>query len=510
MPPQKGTITVTDDDLAPAPMPDVKPLATPVPPSPTWWDRANKGLISPDAFLKWASGGQYTSVADLEKQRDKDPDQAGKETPGQAFSRTFHSGFTADLAKTASTLTSPVAAGTAGLSQAAKLPSAVGKVARAVLAAQGIGYGGAGGVKAIEGVQEGYKTPGGAQKILSGGAQMAAVAPAVAEVGRIGQGALAKIAPQLFAKGEGAFVAALAPSAKNVPKLRTAYQRRAPDLKTAPIEDLAGLHNYAEMKRVEAAQELNRELSRINPQATQINPAQVMQEIEGRVTKSIELSSPAEARAIRNYAARVGGEFSTRPIGLGDAESLVQELNARSAAFDKLPPEAQRQRLAEGDPILGEKALKEALQSQIEAKLSNYRDLKQRYGDWKEIQNQTQSRIDNIERKGTTVSYATRRALESLLSAGGLFAGSTHGGGLTGGGLGMAGGYILGRFAADQILSRLSTPENALARGIRPSSPPRPLPFAGQIAQPVAAGQGKDDKNVDQILDQMFGAAGAR
>jgi hypothetical protein len=429
----------------------------------------------------------------LEKTRDQPPSVKKPETPGEAFSRTFHSGFTADLSKTASTLTSPVALGTAALSQAAKIPGAIGKIARSLMAAQGIGFGAAGGVEAMEGVKEGYKTPGGAQKILSGASQVAASAPAVAEAGRMGTGALAKVAPQLFAKGEGAFVAALAPTKNAVPKLRAAYQRRAADLKSSPVKDLPGLHNYAEIKRVEAAQELNRELGRINPQATRIDSVWTGNEIRQRVTKSIEMASPAEARAVREYADRVQQEFIQHPIGLGDAESLVQELNARSASFDKLPPEAQRQALAEGNPILGEKALKEALQSQIEAKLSNYRDLKQRYGDWKEIQNQTQARIDDIERKGTTVSYAQRRALESLMSAGGLLLGSSHGGGFTGGGLGTISGYLVGRFAADQILSRLSTPEHALNRGIRPSTP-RPLPFAGQIAQPVAGRIGKEDK----------------
>lgn len=503
----RGTITITDKDIATNNQPDVNWLTTPLPPSPTWWDRVNKGLISPDTFLRWATAGQVKSVADLEKERDKGPDQAGKETPGEAFSRTFHSGFTADLAKTASTLTSPVALGTAAVSQGAKLPGLIGKIARGTMTGAGLGYGAAGGVEAMEGAQEGYQTPGGSQKILGGLAQVAGSAPALAEAGRIGAGALAKIAPQLFAKGEGAFVAALAPPAKKVPGLRDAYQNRAAELKTAPIQDLPDLYNYAEIKRVEAAQELTRELGRINPQATMIDRFTVSDAIRRRVTKSISLASPQEAKVMLDYAERVKQEFFQNPVDLGKAESLVQELNARSSKFDAMPEAQQRQRLAMGDPILAEKALKIELQNQIEAKLSNYRDLKRRYGDWKEIQDQTQNRIDDLERKGGKASYVQRRALESLLSAGGAITGFMHGGGMEGAGGGI-GGYLLGRFAADQLLTRLEAPESALQRGIRPSPAQRPLPFLGQVTQPVASQVGKDD--TDTILNQMFGAPGAR
>ena len=486
----QGTITVTDDDLKPSePMQKDQEHGLPVPPSPTWWDRVNKGVISPDRFLKWATGDSSASMSALDKSRDQPPSL--KESPGQAFSRTFHSGFTGDLARTASSLTSPVALGTGALSQAAKVPGAVGKVARALLAASGVGFGASGGMEAIEGAKEGYKTPGGAQKILAGASQMAGAAPAVAETGRAVVRTMAKIAPELFAKGEGAFVAALAPPKKSVPALRTAYRNRAAELKASSIKDLPDLRNFAEVRRVEAAQELNRELGKINPQATRVDAVNTGNVIRGAVTKSLELSSPREAQSIRDYANRVQNEFLKKPIGLGEAESLVQELNARSATFDKLPPEAQRQQLAEGSPILGEKALKEALQDQIESKLSNYRDLKRRYGDWKEIQNQTQARIDDIERQGTSVNYGQRRALESLLSAGGIFAGASHGGGGMGGTLGGISGYMLGRFAADQILTRLSTPERALNRGIRPPVS-NPLPFAGQITQPVAGQIGKE------------------
>ncbi len=347
------------------------------------------------------------------------------------------------------------------------------------------------------------KTPEGAQKVLSGGAQVAGSAPAVAEVGRIGVGALAKVAPQLFAKGESAFVAALAPPAKKVDGLRKAYRNRAGDLRTSPVKDLPELKEFADIKRNEVAQELNRELGRIAPQSTIIDQYAVASAIRQRVTKGISLGSPQEAKVMLDYAQRVQDDFFQHPVDIAKADALIIELNKRSTAFDNMTEVQQRQRLAQGDTILAEKALKIELQRQVEARLTNYNDLRRKWGDWNEISDQTQTRINDIDRKSGNVGYAQRRALESLLSAGGAAGGIFHGGGAEGvaGGIG---GYLLGRFAADQILARLSTPENALMRGIRPSTP-RPLPFLGQVTQPISAGQG-DSGNTDQILDQMFGA----
>ena len=169
-------------------------------------------------------------------------------------------------------------------------------------------------------------------------------------------------------------------------------------------------------------------------------------------------------------------------------------------------------RLANGDPILGEKALKHALQDQIEAKLSGYKDLKQRWGHWNEIVDQTQTKLDDIARKGTKVSYEQRKAAESL----GTFAGSTlgvlHGGGVEG----IAGGalgYIAGKFAAHQILNRLESPEGALQRGLEPGAGPyKPSSYFaqfGRLTQPVAAQQANNfqtDFETNRILNQMFGA----
>src|SRR5882762_5404938 len=455
MPPQQnknGTITITDDDVV---QPDVSWLTAqesmPKPPDSTWWDRANKGLISPDRFLSWATGGQQKSVADLEKERDKPPDP--KETSSQAYSRVFHQGFTADLAKTASGLTSRVAAATGALSQAAKLPGLAGKTARAILALQGVGYGIAGAGEAVKGAQEGYATPGGAQKILSGGAQIAGAAPAVAEMSRIAKGTLASVAPQLFAKGESAFVAALAPPAKKVGALRSAYQNRAADLRTSPVKDIPELVEFAEMKRNEVAQELNREMGRIAPQQTLIDHYAAADSIRKRVTKGISLGSPQEAKVMVDYAQRVQDEFFKNPLDLAKADALIIELNRRSSAFDAMNEVQQRQRLAQGDPILAEKALKIELIRQVEAKLTNYKDLRRKWGDWNEIADQAQFRANDIDRKAGNVNYGQRRALESLLSAGGASAGIFHGGGAEGlaGGIG---GYLIGRFAADQILTK--------------------------------------------------------
>src|ERR1700739_4484109 len=116
MPPQKGTATLSDDDLIPSvpDRPDPSVIELRKPPDPSWWEKVNKGFVSPDAFLKWATSGQYKSVEELEKIRDQPPSL--KETPGEAFSRTFHTGFTGDLSKMASSLTSPVSIGTSAAS----------------------------------------------------------------------------------------------------------------------------------------------------------------------------------------------------------------------------------------------------------------------------------------------------------------------------------------------------------------------------------------------------------
>jgi hypothetical protein len=506
MPPQeKGTITVTDDDLVQSTpiTTESTPVALP-PAGPTWWDRVNKGTVSPDRFLSWATGGQMKSVADLEKEKDTTPRKG--ETPGQAFSRVFHSGFAADLAKTASAASSPAAIAAAGISQTAKIPGLIGKVSRAGLTGLGLGYGAMGAGEAMEGASEGYKTPEGSQKILSGLSQVAAAAPAAAQAYRGGKGLINAIAPQFFARGESAFVAALAPAPKMTPKLRDAYRVVGNDLRTAPVKDLPALEEYASMKRHNAAQELNTELSRINPQATLIDRFAATDAIRNRVDWTIKTSSPKEAQVILDYAQRIQDEMFKNPVDLAKAETIVQGLNRKSVKFDNLPERDQIFRLANGDPILGEKALKMALQDQIEAKLTGYRDLKRQYGAWKEIQDQTQARVDKLEAKGGNVEFWRRKAIEALFGAGGAGLGFMHGGaeGIAGGAI----GYLLSKVAADAFIEKMSRPENVLQRGLQaPAGPPRKLPFLGQVAQPVAASQGDD---TDKILDQMFGASGGR
>src|SRR4029077_19725152 len=220
---------------------------------------------------------------------------------------------------------------------------------------------------------------------------------AAAQAYRGGKGLINAIAPQFFARGESAFVAALAPAPKLTPKLRDSYRVVGNDLRTAPVKDLPALEEYSSMKRHNAAQELTTELSRINPQATLIDRFAATDAIRNRVDWTIKTSSPKEAQVILDYAQRIQDEMFKNPVDLAKAEAIVQSLNRKSVKFDNLPERDQIFRLANGDPILGEKALKMALQDQIEAKLTGYRDLKRQYGAWKEIQDQTQTRVDKLE-----------------------------------------------------------------------------------------------------------------
>jgi hypothetical protein len=507
-----GTFTGSDDDLI-QDMTLYHDLVTPPPPDPGWWDRVNRGLISPDSFLNWATSGQMKSVEALEKSREET--RLG-ESPEQAKQRVFQQGFRSSLARTASAASSPISLGTAFLAPVAKSAGVVGTIAKGLLGGEGVLYGIKGAGDVGEGIQEGYKTPGGSQKILAGGAQMLGTAPAVADIAHATRGIGRAILPQYFMKGEDAFIAALSPSAKKegalIDKLRAAYKYNKNELVGAPIETPEQLKEYSLARRQATAQELNNELKRIAPQNVQINRFDLGDAIRKRVTPIISMRNPVEAKAIIDFSYRVEQQLFNNPIDIATADQWIAELNKRSIEYDNMSENQKLTRLANGDPILGEKALKHALQDQIEAKLSGYKDLKQRWGHWNEIVDQTQTKLDDIARKGTKVSYEQRKAAESL----GTFAGSTlgvlHGGGVEG----IAGGalgYIAGKFAAHQILNRLESPEGALQRGLEPGAglykPPSYFAQFGRLTQPVAAQQANNfqtDFETNRILNQMFGA----
>lgn len=448
------------------------------------WDVANKGLISPETLINSLakiapSRQQQPNLQQLQEMSTAEPNLKEDISPAMAGVRAGLAGTAADMAKTVSGFTSPLSVATGVLSKYAAASGAAGKIARSLLTLTGMGFG-AKGVKDVgEGVDKGIMTPEGAQQALSGASMVAGAAPAVGQAGRFLRSATSTILPQLSASGEGAFVSALSPDRKATPRLRAAYRTIAPELEQAPVKSLDDLALYSEVQRNQIARDTESALKAVNPQATKVDAMRVGQNIRTMVTKAMELGSPKEAQAIKDYATRVEQEFAQRPIGLGDAETMVQNLNQRTSAFDKLPYADQQRMIADGAPIAGEKAFKNSLQDQIEAKLDGYKTLKARYGSWKEVQSQTQAKIDKMESQGGNVSYLQRRSLEGLMATGGTILGMKEGGGM-GGVSGAAAGYLASRFIADQILNRISNPNAALQRGL--TNRTQPLPFGSQVA----------------------------
>lgn len=490
----------------------------PPPEPPSMWDKANTGLISPDTILKLANlpmttmnkvtGGKTPkppTMADLLKMREGSPNDSGEpsivgsaglaainplfmlfpELSSPAALKAGGAGLVSDTASAMSGFTSPLSLGTMGLAKVAAGTGAASKIAKAILTATGIGFGGKGVLDTAEGVSKGVDTPEGAQQTLGGMAQVAGAAPAVGEIGAAMRGAAQHMVPQAFAEGENALVRTLQPDKKLVPALRDAYRTVAPQLANAPVKDLPDLESFASVQRVNAANQLKTELAKVNPSATRVDPMAVYRNIRGQITRAMELGSPAEAKAIAQYADRVRDSLIQNPMDITQAEQLAQQITARTTDFDKMTPDARRTAAAQGDMTAGEKAFKQSLQDQIEAKLSGYKDLKAQYGSWKEIQNQTAAQMDRQARTGPQATWLQRRGLESILGMGGALFGGVHGGveGTVGGGLL---GYLGGKAAAEMYLNKLASPERMLQRAVNP--PTRsPIPFMGQVVQPVAS-----------------------
>lgn len=463
---------------------------SPPPEPPSMWDKANTGLVNPETILKLAnlpgtvmnkiSGGRTPkplTMADLLKAREGNP----ATSPVKNALTTGIAGTDVDALNTASGFTSPVSLATLAAGPFTKGAGVVPKTLRTLMTALGLTYGAQGLSNTAEGIGKGITTPEGAQQTLGGLAQVAGSAPAAAEMGAVLKGAASHMVPQAFAEGENALVKVLNPDRKAVPALRSAYQVAAPELANAPVKDLPDLENYASVKRTDAANRLKAELAKINPQAVRIDPNAVYLAIRKQITHPMFLASPTEAEAIGHYAENVKGFLANNPIDIAQAEQMSQQITSRTAAFDRMSPDAKRQASAQGDLTVGEKAFKQALQDQIEAKLSNYRDLKAQYGAWKEIQNQTNSQLDKLAKQNPNANWIQRRAIEGLFGAGGVLLGGQHGEMIGGG----AAGYLLGRLAADAYLNRLASPERMLQRAIKPQVS-RPIPFTGQVVQPVA------------------------
>lgn len=446
------------------------------PEKPSLWQKANTGLISPQLITeitRHLPGVKAPSEAELGKAAAGDP----LKSPLKNALDTFGAGVTKDIASTASSLTSPMSLATAALGPLAKAPGVAGKLAKLLLTAQGITFGTQGAEQTAEGASAGF-TPEGTRKMLLGASQMAGAAPAAAEAAR----GVTSLLPAM-SRGERAFVAALRPSPKDTPQLRQAYKYAAPELEKANIKELSDLREFSEKQRTRAASELTAKLAMRSPTSGTIDAVAVADEIRGKVTPLMKMRRniggwlPPEGKTIMDEADNIEQNLLKQPMTIAQAEMVVQDINAQLSKFRRLPPEAQRAAIKAGDPEAVMEAVKDSLQHQIEAKLSGYGDLKKRYGSYKELQRQAESRIDRIDAKGGDINWAEKRAMES----GGMAIGALFGGKF----LSKFADIMAGRVAGDVMASRLQRPSRMLRRGV---NPPKPISFGGQMVQPVAAG----------------------
>lgn len=448
------------------------------------WDIANRGFISPDMLMK-AIGvvspvkGKPMTMESLAEMSKGDPTKSPLRSAAEAFT----AGTTKDVAETLSSFTSPASIATMGLGRLAKVPGALGKLARLLMTVEGMGYGAAGARQAAEGISQGVSTPEGARKALLGGAGVTGAAPTVHQIGRYTSRIGAALSPGLMARGDRAFIGSMRPAAKDVPMLRSAYNSVRPELEGAGIKDFFDLREFAEKQRRQAASEVNNQLARLSPASGTINALSVGDAVRGKVSPWMKLRAdptgrlPKEGRTIINEATNIEQSLLRKPLNIGEAEAVVQDINAELTQFRRIPPEAQRASIKAGDPVAVMTAVKEELQHQIEQRLAGYADLKKRYGAYKEIQRQTEKRLDHLARTGADVDWMQRRAMENVGGAlGAIFSGNFLRG---------FADILAGRAGGDIVLEAARRPERILRRSITPE---KPISFGGQIVQPIATG----------------------
>lgn len=443
------------------------------PEKPSLWQRANTGLLTPDDFSK-AIFGRDLGVDKLSEFSKGNPGQG----PIENALKTFVAGTGKDIAGTLSSMTSPASIATAGLGRLARAPGAIGTIAKSLLTASGLSYGAKGAQQVAEGIKEGVTTPEGAQKTLSGAAATAGAAPAVTQAGRAGM--------SLFTRGgtgERAFIAALRPPAKEASSVRSAFRYAQPDLEKANIKDFNDLRDFSESQRKGAAILLSNQIVGKNPTAGRIDALAVGNAVRDRVTSLMKVRAnlsgqlPREGRMIMSEADNIEQNLLRKPLSIAEAEQVVQDINQELTKFRKLPPADQAMAIRRGDPVSVMTAVKEELQSQIESKIANYGNLKQRYAVYKQLQDNAERRLNELDKASGNISWTDRRTAEGLGGAlGALFSGQYLRG---------IADILAGRAAGDIMLDRANRPEAMLRRGV---NPPKPVPFSGQVVQPIALG----------------------
>lgn len=513
--------------------------STPAPPAdvhfeaqkPSLWERANTGLISGDQITKGLTGLvandprnggglQKLDQKDLARERDLlDPN----ETPSDAAIRTAIAGAGHDSSDLLSGFTSPLSIATLGLGSLVKGGGVLAKVAKPLLTASGIGFGIKGASDVTHGIDEGLATPQGSQKALFGASQIAGAVEPVRDTYQGAKVLAGKVIPTAFATGEPAIIKALSPSKKDTPFVRRAIQRVAPELQKANISSLEDAQHFASRKRNEVADEVSNRLSLSSPNAPAIDPAAVKAQIEAQINPLMQLEStitqipgPQTAnpskmntniqlspngRAIQRYASLVSDSLARNPIKLTEAEHLVQYINAEISEFERLAPADKRAAIASGDPIIAKKALKNALQTQIEQHVNKYKDLKEQYGAYKEIQNAVENKMNDLDRK-PTVSWMSRHAAEAAGAGLGTILGAGHANPIAGG----AAGYLMGKALTDAYIEHRSSPDSLISRGTSGLNRVPPVIRYGMTLPTIQAGVNSAEQAINKDLTPIHRA----
>jgi hypothetical protein len=405
-----------------------------------------------------------------------------------------------------SSLTNPVGIGLAFSNKLGKIPG-IGRFVRAAASGLGAGYA----LDAGSDLDQMYEiapgnTPGEKlksiywdnphtqERALNDAANILSGIPALHDIAKATAGVPQAITPDAYKTGERALVNALNPrQGRPAERVKAAYQvvaremfKAYADPKSSIRNGFEGLRDWTREQMQTVARETTQRVRAANGgKPVLIDPFVVMQGIESSITKFMDYTRHPSAQtfrvrrngqvvrtkifkptreeiAIREFANRVAENIIDQGLDIEGAEAMVQELNQRTGDFYAQSKAEQRKAIMKGDPIVAELALKNVLQGEIEKAVGNYKDLKQQYGAYKEIHENTVRRIDQ-EDKRPAVQSGPRRAMEHAAGAVAFAAGS-HAGGLHGGLASSVAAYKLSQALADAYAQHMKNPERMIQR----------------------------------------------
>lgn len=489
------------------------------PESPDVWNWANRGLLTPDQVLRivgrpdvktlsrpvgLAESTQPATQMPRNRQEVMARLARGERitAPEASTYSRFWPQMDVEMARYTSGATSPASLGMMGLSGLAQFPKAVagvggplaklvgtiGTTARGVRTGAGLYYGAQGGMEALDALQNpDLSAAERAEKLYGGASQMAGGIPAITETRTALSDLVSSRFPVAAPRGEDAFVGALDPPKKEVGAVRAAYRRLKPELIQANVTTLPTLKAHAGQQRLESAQELNRRLAAANPQARYLDPRQTAVDIRNLVTPFMRRQTTVfgerdpTRRFLERKAADLQMQMMQRPVDIQEAEQMVQNINQQLALFHQKEAAGQQVDLTHGD-VLYREGLHDSLQSQIDQRMSGYKDLKLRYGAWKDLHRAAQNREDDLAKSLGNPNTLTRRIWEGLgMSAAALMRGDIFRG---------LSEVMAGRAMGDIMARRASDPSHLLELSYRtPRAGMRPLARSAiAVAQPVVAG----------------------